>query len=110
ARSPKDMPKRVDWTFAQQRLGSILISTHELKGALDAFEQVLPIREQLVALDPKDARAKMNLANSHTSIGYVLLEMGSALAAQAHFEQQRKLDEELIRVDPMAVAYRYSLS
>jgi hypothetical protein len=71
---------------------------------------VLPIREQLRAMDPKDARAMLNLANSHGSTGYVLLEMGSAVAAQAHFEQQRKLDEELIRLDPMGVSYRYSLS
>ena len=75
---PRTFSKRLDWTFAQQRLGSILISLGDLKGALEAFEQVLPIREQLRALDPNDARAQMNLANSHASIGYVLLEMGNA--------------------------------
>jgi non-specific serine/threonine protein kinase/serine/threonine-protein kinase len=110
ARHPKDLSKRSDWTFAQQRLGSILISTGDLKGALAAFEQVLPIREQLRAMDPKDARAQLNLANSHASIGYVLLEMGKARDARVHFEQQRKLDEELIRLDPVGVAHRYSLS
>ncbi len=77
-RNPKDIRKRLDWTFAQQRLGSILISMGDLKGALDAFQKALPIREQLRALDPRDARAQMNLANSHASIGYVLLEMGNA--------------------------------
>ena len=109
-RNPKDIRKRVDWTFAQQRLGSILISMGDLKGALDAFQKALPIREQLRALDPRDARAQFNLANSHASIGYVLLEMGNARAAQDHFEQQRKIDDELIKLDPMAVDYRYSLS
>src|SRR5258708_1765365 len=69
ARYPKDILKRLDWTFAQQRLGSILIGTGDMKGALKAFEDVLPIREQLRVLDPKDARAKLNLANSHASIG-----------------------------------------
>ena len=107
---PKDIRKRLDWTFAQQRLGSILISMGDLKGALDAFQKALPIREQLRALDPRDARAQINLANSHASIGYVLLEMGNALAARGHFEQQRKIDEELIKLDPMAVSHRYSLS
>jgi serine/threonine protein kinase/tetratricopeptide (TPR) repeat protein len=109
-RYPKDIRKRLDWTFAQQRLGSILISMDDLKGALDAFQKALPIREQLRALDPRDARAQINLANSHASIGYVLLETGNALAARGHFEQQRKIDEELIKLDPMAVAHRYSLS
>ena len=109
-RYPKDIRKRLDWTFAQQRLGSILISMGDLKGALEAFEKVLPIREQLRALDPRDARAQMNLANSHASIGYVLLELGKAREAQEHFEQQRKIDVELVRRDPMGVAYRYSLS
>jgi eukaryotic-like serine/threonine-protein kinase len=109
-RDPKDIRKRVDWTFAQQRLGSILISMGDLKGALDAFQKALPIREQLRGLDPRDARAQFNLANSHASIGYVLLEMGNAQAAQSHFEQQRKIDDELIQLDPVAVDYRYSLS
>jgi tetratricopeptide (TPR) repeat protein len=109
-RYPKDIRKRLDWTFAQQRLGSILISMGDLKGALDAFQEALPIREQLRALDPRDARAQVNLANGHASIGYVLLETGNALAARTHFQQQRKIDEELIRLDPMAVAHRYSLS
>ena len=109
-RYPKDIRKRLDWTFAQQRLGSILISMGDLKGALDAFQKALPIREQLRALDPRDARAQINLANSHASIGFVLLETGNALAARGHFEQQRKIDEELIRLDPMAVSHRYSLS
>ena len=90
ARAPKDILKRVDWTFAEQQLGSILISMRDLKGALAAFNQVLPIREQLRAMDPKDARAELNLANSHATIGFVLLEMGnataraSALRAAAH--------------------------
>jgi serine/threonine protein kinase/tetratricopeptide (TPR) repeat protein len=109
-RNPKDILKRVDWTFAEQRLGSILISMGDLRGALAAFEAVLPIREQLRALDPKDARAMLNLANSHAAIGFVLLELGSALTAQTHFEQQRQLDEALIQLDPMGVSYRYSLS
>jgi len=109
-RYPKDIRKRLDWTFAQQRLGSILISMGDANGALDAFQKVLPIREQLRALDPKDARAQMNLANSHASIGFVLLEMGRARQAQEHFEEQRKIDQDLLRLDPMGVAYLYSLS
>jgi tetratricopeptide (TPR) repeat protein len=109
-RYPKDLRKRLDWTFAQQRLGSILISMGDLKGALDAFQKALPIREQLLVLDPRDARGQMNLANSHASVGFVLLEMGKAREAQEHFEQQRKLDVELVRVDPMGVSYLYSLS
>jgi len=109
-RYPKDIRKRLDWTYAQQRLGSILISMGDLKGSLDAFQKALPIREQLRALDPRDARAQINLANSHASIGYVLLETGNALAARGHFEQQRKIDEDLIKLDPMAVSHRYSLS
>ncbi|MEO8597431.1 MAG: protein kinase [Candidatus Solibacter sp.] len=109
-RYPKDIRKRLDWTFAQQRLGSILISMGDLKGALDAFQQTLPIREQLRALDPRDARAQLNLANSHASIGYVLLELGKARDAQDHFEQQRKIDVELMKLDPLGVSYNYSLS
>jgi non-specific serine/threonine protein kinase/serine/threonine-protein kinase len=109
-RNPKDLGKRVDWTFAQQRLGSILISMGDLQGAFDAFQKVLPIRDQLRNLDPQDARAQLNLANSHASIGYVLLAMGKPRQAQDHFERQRKIGEDLIRVDPMAVSYRYSLS
>ena len=81
-RTPKDILRRVDWTFAEQRLGSILISMGDLRGAQAAFEAVLPIREQLRALDPKDARAMLNLANSHAAIGVVLLELGNALTAQ----------------------------
>ncbi|MEO8371042.1 MAG: protein kinase [Candidatus Solibacter sp.] len=106
----KDIRKRLDWTFAQQRLGSILISMGDLRGALDAFQKALPIREQLRSLDPRDARAQMNLANSHASVGFVLLEMGKAREAQEHFEQQRKLDVELVKADPMGVSYLYSLS
>jgi serine/threonine protein kinase/tetratricopeptide (TPR) repeat protein len=103
-RYPKDLRKRLDWTFAQQRLGSILISMHDLEGALDAFEKALPIREQLRALDPRNARAQINLANSHASMGYALLELGNPRAAQSHFEQQRKIDDDLIQLDPMAVS------
>jgi tetratricopeptide (TPR) repeat protein len=109
-RYPKDIRKRLDWTFAQQRLGSILISMGDLHGALDAFQKVLPVREQLRSLDPQDARAQLNLANSHASIGYALLEMGKPREAQDHFENQRKIGEDLVRVDPMAVSYSYSLS
>jgi eukaryotic-like serine/threonine-protein kinase len=109
-RYPKDLRKRLDWTFAQQRLGSILLSMHDLEGALDAFEKALPIREQLRALDPRNARAQINLANSHASMGYALLELGNPRAAQSHFEQQRKIDDDLIQLDPMAVSHRYSLS
>ena len=109
-RNPKDLGKRADWTFAQQRLGSILISMGDLHGALDAFHKVLPIREQLRNLDPRDARAQLNLANSHASLGYVLLEMGKPREAQEHFERQRKIGEDLVRVDPLAVSHSYSLS
>src|SRR5207244_8424322 len=79
-------------------------------GALDAFRQVLPIREQLRALDAKDVRAQVNLGNSHAAIGYVLLELGSPAEARAHFEQQRKIAADLVKLDPIRVEHRYSLS
>jgi tetratricopeptide (TPR) repeat protein len=110
ARHPKDLRQRLDWTFAEQRLGSILISMGDLKPALEAFQQALPIREQLLALDPKDARAEANLANSHAAIGVVLLRMGNTLTAQSHFEEQRKISARLVARDPLRVEHRYSLS
>src|SRR5262249_49551964 len=110
ARHPKDLRQRLDWTFAEQRLGSILISMGDLKGALEAFQQALPIREQLLALDPNDARAEANLAYSHGGIGVTLLAMGNAPAAQSHFEQQRKIAERLVAHDPLRVEHRYNLS
>ena len=109
-RNPKDILKRLDWTFARAAAGQHSDLDGRPERRAGRLSAVLPIREQLRAMDPKDARAMSNLANSHASIGYVLLEMGNALTAQSHFEQQRKLDEELIRLDPMGVTYRYSLS
>ena len=38
ARHPADLRQRLDWTFAEQRLGSILISLNNLPAALEAFE------------------------------------------------------------------------
>jgi len=58
------------------RLGSVLISMGDLKGALDAFQKVLPVREQLMSADPRDLRAVLNLARSHDSIAFVLMRMG----------------------------------
>ena len=104
-RYPKDIRKRLDWTFAQQRLGSILISMGDLKGALEAFEKALPIREQLRALDPHDARAQMNLANSHASDRAMCCWNWGRPAKLEHFEQQRKIDLELVSADPLGVSY-----
>src|SRR5262249_27088435 len=105
-----DIRKALGWTFAMQRLGSILISLNDLPGALNAFNQVLPIREVLHAQDPHDARAKVNVANSHAAVGFVLLSMGRYLDAQKHFEEQRRLATELVKQDPVRVEHRYSLS
>jgi len=110
ARHPGDIRRRGGWTFAMQRLGSIKIWLNDLPGALDTFQQVLPIREQLHNLDIHDARAQVNLANSHAAIGYVLLNMGKPVAAEPHFEHQRKIDHELVKQDPVRVEHQYSLS
>ena len=109
-RHSDDLRKSLGWTFAMQRLGSILISLNDLPGALNAFAKVLPIREQLSALDAHDARARVNLANSHAAMGVVLLSMGRAREAEPHFQAQLRLASDLMEQDPLRVEHRYSLS
>jgi non-specific serine/threonine protein kinase/serine/threonine-protein kinase len=109
-RHPGDIRRRMGWTFAMQRLGSVLISVNDLPGALDAFGKVLPIRQQLRALDSHDARGKVNLANSHAAMGVVLLTMGKARESEPHFEEQLRLASDLMQQDPLRVEHRYSLS
>jgi tetratricopeptide (TPR) repeat protein len=110
ARNPGDIRRRLGWTLAMQRLGSILIAMGDMPGALRAFEPVLPIRMQLLALDTHDARLLVSVANSHAAIGVVLLNMGKLQKAQEHFESQLKIASELVKLDPVRVAHRYNLS
>ena len=74
--------------------------------ALRAFEQVLPIRVQLLALDMHDAGLLVNVAYSHAAIGVALLNMGKPRVAQEHFEKQRKIASELVKLDPVRVQHR----
>jgi len=107
---PGDLRAKLNTTFALQRLGSILISLGDVRGALQTFERVLPIREALLAADPVDARACINVANSHAAIGGTLLRLGLLREALAQFHKQKELAEILVKTDPLQVAYATSLA
>ena len=106
---PEDLRAKLNKTFALQRLGSILFSQGDLHGALEIFEQVLPIRLALLAADPADARASINLANTHAALGGTLLRLGMPAEALAQFRKQRALAEALAKKDPEHIAYQASL-
>jgi len=93
-----------------QRLGSILLALGDLQAAYETFCRSLPIREQLLAMDPMDASAQTNLSNSLASIGYTLLKMDRAQTALPYFERQRALAEKLVASDPLRIEHSYSLS
>ena len=85
--------------YAWTELGDVLVVVGDLPAALDAFRQVMAIRERLARQDQGNAQWQRDLSISHSKIGDVLVAQGDLPAALDAFRQGMAISERLARQD-----------
>jgi non-specific serine/threonine protein kinase/serine/threonine-protein kinase len=72
----RDAKLRLDATFTQSDIGTMLWELGDRSAAIARYRKVLTVREELAAADPKDARVQWALASTYGHLGGSLWKMG----------------------------------
>ncbi len=96
--------------YAWTELGDVLVVVGDLPAALDAFRQVMAIRERLARQDQGNAQWQRDLSISHSKIGDVLVAQGDLPAALDAFRQGMAIRERLVRQDQGNAQWQRDLS
>ena len=87
-------------------VGDLRLNTGNHEGALEAYEELVPIERQLVRSDPHNTCLQWNLSRSLDRLGDLRLADDNANAALSAYEESLSLRHGLIELDSTDASLR----
>jgi tetratricopeptide (TPR) repeat protein len=112
AAHPENTNLRYDLTFTESDLASIDSNQGRKSQALEAYRNVLAVRERMLANDPEDVRTKLGVANTCRNLSSLLGSVQQFPEAVQFARRAATLDAELKRqgqLDPIFSARTFRL-
>jgi tetratricopeptide (TPR) repeat protein len=96
--------KRRDWrlevSYANNNIASVLEARGDLDGALKRFRASLAVKETLLAEAPDDRDLQRSAASSHNAVAAVLRSSGALAEAETEFAAEFAILERLVAKQP----------
>ena len=94
-------PSRPDnLALYHKRLGAVLISTHDLPGALAEYQAALAIDEPRAGANAADARAQLDLSFDYSDIGFIFRKMGRLAEGLEQFRRAYQIRARVAAAEP----------
>jgi tetratricopeptide (TPR) repeat protein len=100
ASAPLDMATKGDLAISWSRLYSLSADQGDFAGALEAEQQALKMREELVEKDPSNLFLQDVLAQSYSNIGIALERLDRRTEARDAFAAALKVRHSLAKIQP----------
>jgi serine/threonine protein kinase/tetratricopeptide (TPR) repeat protein len=109
AAESSDVETRLDVARSLREVGSLLVSTGDMAGALLAFQQQRDLTAALEAESPTDA-VRTHLGSAHNGIGVVLSMTGKVAEALKETEKAVAILQQLAESNPAVTTFQSDLA
>ena len=96
--------------MSYERIGDVRIDEGDRKGALEAYEKALAIRERLAAKDPGNAEWQRAVSVPYERIGDTRRDEGDPKRAREAYEKALAIRQRLAAKDPGNAKWRRDVS
>jgi serine/threonine protein kinase/tetratricopeptide (TPR) repeat protein len=100
---------RRDLANAWYRIGTVLIQQGNFAGARAAYEEALPISQELASADSRNAQAKADLAYGYADIGEATAREGKLAEGLSAMGQGIRMMEQVVAANPGNARVRENL-